>query len=572
MSETARRFLEQRVPELEDLFKKRLFSKEEIKEIVAKRTQFEHKIKRNGCLKDDFVAYINYECELEVIRKQRYRDLNIKGKHTVSDHSIVKYILSIYSRALLKFKGDVSLWEAYVQFAKDSKSEKVVPKILASALQLHPDSASLWINSANWEFDYNSNPASARALYQRGIRINRESKALWLAYFQMECNVVAKLIESKNDIGSTNTTGNDEPSSAVLRGAIPIAVFKHAAKEISMKAHDAFDFYCISSSIPEVQLVTEFLDQYIENNMPDHYRYQLLKAERIAQSISFDDENFSQKLQYCMILLGSALNSEQGSESLSEIVDILILILNSAEENLEFSKIVYEKISKILSGALNKMPLPPALFIKWASLALKVKEDKVVPKILEIALELYPTNDAILDLAAKNQVQIKNDKLFDACKNAIESGSNDAVPMIDKIFSNNLLNMELKLSLGSIAMDKILASEQVVAFMLEHKTLEELFIQVHEKRITPRFVTCLLNVLIRKLAYDQPSFNIVAKLIAFCDSVYSHAECALVLLKFAFLSGELDYVSRVYSKTIATIANPDRFIFEFECMKDTLCS
>ena len=568
MSETARHFLEQRVPELEDLFKKGLFSKEEIKEIVAKRTQFEHKIKRHGCFKEDFLAYIDYECGLEVTRKQRYRDLNIKDKHTISDHSIVKYILSLYRRALVKFKADVSLWEAYVQFGKDSKSAKSVPKILASALQLHPGAISLWISSADWEFSHNNNPAASRTLYQRAIRLNRDSKPLWLAYFRMECEIVARLIKGNVESGS----GEHSATNPILCGAIPITVFKHAAKETGMNATDAFDFHCASSAIPEALPVTEFLDEFVEANMSDHHRYQLLKARKIAQNIAFDDDNFSEKLQSCMILLGSAINNEHGPENISETVGILTLIFDSVGENMEFAKVIYDKISKIISGSLAKMLLPPALFIKWIDLAVKMNDSKAVPKILELAFDLYPSNDAILDLAVGNRTHIHEKKLYDACVKAIESCSNEATLLVEKVFGNNLLKEDMKASLGSLAISNVFASEQVLAHVLERQTLEEVYRQICGKHVAPRFVTCLLNVLIRKSLYDRTSFSVISKIAAFSDAIYSDVECGLMLAKFAFLSGEIDFVSRLYAKITATLPNPDRFLFEFECMKDSICS
>jgi U3 small nucleolar RNA-associated protein 6 len=50
--------MEQMVPELEDMQKKSYFSKQEIKEIVRKRQEFEYKLKRKSALKEDFLRWV----------------------------------------------------------------------------------------------------------------------------------------------------------------------------------------------------------------------------------------------------------------------------------------------------------------------------------------------------------------------------------------------------------------------------------------------------------------------------------------------------------------------------------
>lgn len=92
MAETVQFYLEQMVPELEDFEQKGLFTKvpfryfydskrfaywpgrqeqAEIKAIVKKRTNFEYALKRRIAKKIDFLRYIEYEMNLEALRKKR---------------------------------------------------------------------------------------------------------------------------------------------------------------------------------------------------------------------------------------------------------------------------------------------------------------------------------------------------------------------------------------------------------------------------------------------------------------------------------------------------------------------
>jgi U3 small nucleolar RNA-associated protein 6 len=71
MADTVAYHMERMLPELEDLEKRELFSKEELKEIVRQRRDFEYLLKRHSALKQDFLRYVDYETQLESVRKAR---------------------------------------------------------------------------------------------------------------------------------------------------------------------------------------------------------------------------------------------------------------------------------------------------------------------------------------------------------------------------------------------------------------------------------------------------------------------------------------------------------------------
>jgi U3 small nucleolar RNA-associated protein 6 len=50
-----RYLLEEMVPELEDMEKRGYFSRQEIKQIVQKRQDFEYSLKRRAALKEDYL-------------------------------------------------------------------------------------------------------------------------------------------------------------------------------------------------------------------------------------------------------------------------------------------------------------------------------------------------------------------------------------------------------------------------------------------------------------------------------------------------------------------------------------
>jgi U3 small nucleolar RNA-associated protein 6 len=193
MAERVNLQIEQMVMELSN--QQRIFSESETKEIVRKRTDLEYKINRMQPKLQDFEVYIAYEIQLELLRSKRAKRLKIKK----SDPTIVKRIHYLYQRALAKFKFNESLWVKYFEFAKQANSTRLLGKIFAQAIRLHPKKPIFWIMAAAWEFEENANINGARVLLQRGLRLNSDELALWKEYFRLEVMYLKKL-SMRNDI------------------------------------------------------------------------------------------------------------------------------------------------------------------------------------------------------------------------------------------------------------------------------------------------------------------------------------------------------------------------------------
>uniref|UniRef100_M4B5E6 U3 small nucleolar RNA-associated protein 6 n=1 Tax=Hyaloperonospora arabidopsidis (strain Emoy2) TaxID=559515 RepID=M4B5E6_HYAAE len=184
--------MEKMVPELEDLQVRKLFSADEIRQVVDKRRGFEYSLRRVPLRKIDAMRYIEYELKLDALRAARKTRLGLE-KVTLSDVAGVKRVHNIFDRVLFKYRGSVELWLQYVAFCKREGSSRVLSSVFSRALQSHPRSAQLWIEAASYEFSVNLNVDSARVLMQRAIRLNKHHQKLWLEYFRLELLYVQKL-------------------------------------------------------------------------------------------------------------------------------------------------------------------------------------------------------------------------------------------------------------------------------------------------------------------------------------------------------------------------------------------
>lgn len=210
--------LERMVDELDDLEQRGLFSRREIAEIVKQRRKFEYRLKRPSPLKQDFLAYVEYETQLNALRilrkmsvaREMKKQGNKKLKKSKSDVAGTLRIMEIYELALKRYKGDIDLWFRYLEFCRLRKNGRM-KKALAKVIRFHPKVPGVWIYAAAWEFDHNLNVAAARALMQEGLRVCPTSEDLWVEYLRMELTYLNKLKARKVALGEDEGTLARDP-------------------------------------------------------------------------------------------------------------------------------------------------------------------------------------------------------------------------------------------------------------------------------------------------------------------------------------------------------------------------
>ncbi|CUA70428.1 U3 small nucleolar RNA-associated protein 6 [Rhizoctonia solani] len=224
-------YQEQMLPELKELEEKGIFSQLETRAILKQRTAFESALVRRIALKSDYIKYAQYEVTLEALRKKRAARLSSSdSKSSLADFCIVRRQFFILERAVRKFKSDVSLWVQYIELAKSNNARSLVGKLCSRALSLHPTSPSLYIIAASHELDSSLSPTGARALLQRGLRINPESVELWTEYIRMELGYCEGLRRRWKTLGIDPSSQNDEGQAveAIVSGAVARTVISSA--------------------------------------------------------------------------------------------------------------------------------------------------------------------------------------------------------------------------------------------------------------------------------------------------------------------------------------------------------
>ncbi|KAF3455199.1 hypothetical protein FNV43_RR05647 [Rhamnella rubrinervis] len=149
MADVVQYRLERMVDELDDLERRGLFTRREIAEIVKQRRKFEYRLKRPSPLKQDYLAYIEYETQLDslrrlrkklVVREPKKEGINAKKnkkKKSDADFACVLRIVEIFRLAVMRYKGDIDLWFRYLEFCRERNNGKM-KKVLAQAIRFHP--------------------------------------------------------------------------------------------------------------------------------------------------------------------------------------------------------------------------------------------------------------------------------------------------------------------------------------------------------------------------------------------------------------------------------------------------
>ncbi|CAM9692111.1 unnamed protein product, partial [Chrysoparadoxa australica] len=300
------------VPILLELQERGIFAADEVKSILKRRRDSEYALRRHKARKRDYLSYLEAEMNLEQLRQLRRTRLvrqGVKLKTDSIDYAGAKHINAIFDKAILKFPGDINIWLQYLDFASQQGSSKALSRVFARALQMHPREGGLWIKAASWEFFDNGNSAAARVLMQRGLRINKDCRQLWVQYFRLEWCYLQKLagrrhvmgLEPKHDAVVVPATEEEEASPAnvhvqqvidaeasstssidkLYAGAVPLAVFqgsiKALPKDLTLRCellHICLqEFPSFSASVAEAVL------QSLKQDFPDSEEAWQLQAE-----------------------------------------------------------------------------------------------------------------------------------------------------------------------------------------------------------------------------------------------------------------------------------------------------
>ncbi|KAG6010550.1 hypothetical protein E4U21_005903 [Claviceps maximensis] len=360
----ARFYLERSVPQLREWEEKDLFSKDEIRTIVQKRNEHEHRVLSPGNLSSDWSAYAKWERSLETLRSKRCKRLKIH--HLNSAHAGQARVMTIYERSVNQHPGSSELWREYLSYTASVKAAKRWRKTMTSALRMMPHDADLWIMAGRRSARH-GDMASARGFFMRGCRFcNRDCK-LWVEYAKVEMEWLVKVDKRKETQGADalrpdraddddelRIVGSDDdeidddedgdgglmprPSKAqadvidkhtseqlksnpAMDGAIPIAIFNISRKQAFYTPEVAENFFFLFTSFKKTLSVEPKISQHVldalNEQFPDHPSTCNCYVRQPILGVSPNTADFPRGLREVMARLGDKLESTTDKAGLS---------------------------------------------------------------------------------------------------------------------------------------------------------------------------------------------------------------------------------------------------------------
>jgi len=361
-------------------------------------------------------------------RKARNINENNGGKRkegsSIGGGSIIRNIHFIFTRATRKWRDDVSLYLQHAEYAKKTKSFRMLGKIYADALQVHPKNSALWIEAASHEFFgfldsddgvYGGSIKNARVLMQRGIRVNPTSKQLYLQYFSLEWHYAQKIrgrreilqitdTEKDDPDDNTNEAISDGSNSGLYTGAVPLVIYKMAIKQIPKDVEFRLDFLSLCHLFPQTENVKKEILQSIEDdfsNLPDAWIARATyvpnntkhwKNKTVDGTIGFyksdngseiehdhDDGNAEEKIASILEILDKALEKISTEEMHMKCIAFI-----QADSSILDSQIGNQYYGQLFERAKSAKVLSPQLLLQWTTYLIQsdniIKAEKILRK------------------------------------------------------------------------------------------------------------------------------------------------------------------------------------------------
>lgn len=421
MAEFVNERIEEMLPELEQMERVKLFSKEEIRQITNKRKIYEYKLRRKQKVKEDYLQYIQYETNLLALVKKRRERTGYSFKKLEIDVAIVQRIHKLFRIALSRFPEDVRLWLTYIAFARQRRENTVVSKQYTKMLQVHNKKPELWIVAAKWEFEANNNPDTARSLIQRGLRFNEMSRKLWREYYRLELLYAEKMRRRSEMLGDT-LKEEDTVSDAVLQGQIANVVYVNAMQTIPDDVDFLISFLPICQKFDFTQKQEETICEVLRERYSEQPKAWDALARRCMgrqnQSSENDDEDPELKFHK---VYEEAVNTVPSDEIWSLYITACLELLEKwAKKSVRRKRL--QRVLLVFEEASDAGHLTAHLYLKWIEV---LCETGYADKALEVSKAAVETHPKECDLWHKRlSLMITDGESLDGIQKELKQAKN----------------------------------------------------------------------------------------------------------------------------------------------------
>ena len=374
---------------------------------------------------------------LESLYRKRTKRLGIKARL----HYGARRVFFILDRATRKFPGDIPLWMQYIEFAKHEKSSGVLAKTFAAALKLHPTKPELWVYAARHAVEENADITEARSHMQRGLRFCKKSKLMWREYAKLEMVFVAKVYMRRELLGidkpaqaekeddGDNTmalpivTAEDlNPdlkkkdqsldmialenidTNPALNGALAIAIFDQAMREIPNDAKFAMEFFELFLEFARLRFAPKLLEhalKYMLDVAPTDAEVLWTAVRMPLIGVATTDPLFPARLQTVLENMSAAVEKVEDRAKLYAAFTAHFTSLLQEELDPAVAQVLAASVTKYFKAAEAEGSLTADMYAAWARLNLRREKPTLALRIASSGLAKFLNDEELQRITAQ---------------------------------------------------------------------------------------------------------------------------------------------------------------------------
>jgi len=298
--------------------------------------------------------------------------------------------------------------------------------------------ADLWIYAARHAVDENGDMTEARNFMQRGLRFNKGSRQLWLEYTKLELVCIAKIITRRQLLGIDglseapqlsnedekmielpkitaeevnlelkengqdidNSPLNNTENNPALNGAIPLAVFDAAIKEISNDVEFVFSFFTLFGTFPNLPCLSKLLDHVINHALSTYPTSPLALFMDIKASIlgvEPTNPSFPSKIGTMLSKIASHISEASPRVKLYQLVTTFlreILYIENLDPAVD--TVIKSALNKYFKQAETGGDIDVEMYLAWAKILESSGKSAAAQLVLTRGREAFPITAAVL--------------------------------------------------------------------------------------------------------------------------------------------------------------------------------
>ena len=587
MAELVQTFLENMIPEMEQMELLGLFTKPEVSKILRRRRAFEYKLRRTNKKLNDYTDYIQYEQNVLSLVRVRRKKIGCKLKKEMIEVAIIRRIHRLFGQATKRFPRDIQTWLSHIKFAKMQKEKGSVSRIVSKMLRAHNRQPELWILAAKYEFEDNNDSETTRKLFHRGLQLNSDSKILWLEYYRMELLVCQKSQMRMEILGASA----DQSEKNIVDCSIALVVINKAREAIPNNVSFLLEFLPICRLFDFTEKHEDDIFQLLIENYSNNELIWDAVARRkfhVATKTLADDSKFLPiHFKVCL-------------ETFEEVVKRLptesmyTLYLNFCLEQQQ-NRVNAKAKSNLVKWALHvfdiaheKNLLAVEMFPKWNDLLIHTGHVFEAVLVLESATKNYPSNVNLwcqllnsLCLGGREN----SSKILETFENALKVVKDKDCWPLWEIVWNYCVSFQNKKEIEKLFEKGLLHPEPQISAQIKTKYLIWVYlsqgiklVRTHYKKfhkikpITQDFFKEYINIEMGQKKLDMDNIRS-----AYNDALEVYGKdvdlwIAYMNLEMTHSEGKLDQLPMIYFKATKTLDNAalDEFIKKYTLFRSCL--